>query len=637
MRRFVAPVAALSLSMLTPLAAAQTGQPAAPGTRATPGLPEPSPTTTEAREAVAAESGARPTPTPEPANLLDRVGQMFVLHGYLRVRPELMSNFDLGWANPALAGGDPVQRGQIYTGSGVPWIRNPDSLIQNLCSTDPAPGTTTRVPGNCTGGTQTMANMRLRVNPEIHITDNIAIHAQIDILDNLILGSTPQGYYARAGAAASPWAPVTAFSQTQVAPTEANSTVPSIMVSRAWAEVTNPTLGQIRFGRMPGAWGLGILANAGNGVDSDYQTHTDRLMYALRIRSIGLFAAAFYDFASTGATSQSVRYEPGQGQPIDVSQLDDVHQYGIAVGHRVDAAEARQSLSRGSLVWNGGLYALYRNQTLDANLSVDQMNVDPRTVGSQNGYQNTFLRRDAQAGIFDLWFQLLHRNFRFEMEAAMIYGSLSIDQSIGGTGERRFEIAQFGGALEFEYRLLNNRLSLEFKAGYASGDADVEGLNYHNAQLAPIRARARALTTFRFHPDYRVDLILWRQILRQVSSAYYFRPSVMYAFVDRPGGDRFYGRVAAIWSRASEFVQTRGNAADLGVELNAELTYVSNYRDQTFGATPAPGFFASIQYGVLFPMAGLGPTNAELAPGSTLEGFSSSTAQTLRGVLGVMY
>ncbi|MFO0625651.1 MAG: TIGR04551 family protein [Polyangiales bacterium] len=628
MRRLVAPVAALSLSLAPALATAQTGQPAAPSTRATGGAPEPSPTTTEAREATAAETG-RTEPTPAPTNLLDRVGQMFVLHGYLRVRPELMADFDLGWANPALSA-------TAYARGNLPWIRNLDALIQNLCSTDPAPGTTMRTPGNCTGSTQTMANMRLRVNPEIHVTDNIAIHAQIDILDNLILGSTPQGYYARAGAAVSPWAPVTAFSQTQVPPTEQNSLVPSIMVSRAWAEVTNPTLGQIRFGRMPGQWGLGILANAGNGIDSDYQTHTDRLMYALRIRSIGLFAAAFYDFASTGATTQSVRYEPGQGQPIDVSMLDDVRQYGFAVGHREDPAESRRRLSRGSIVWNGGLYALYRHQLLSGELSVDTAG-DPRTVGTSSSYANSTLRRSAQAGIFDLWFQLLHRNFRLEAEAAFIYGNLAIGTTPGDPGARTYEIAQFGGAVEFEYRLLNNRLSLEFKAGFATGDPDVEGLNYHNAQLAPIRAQARALTTFRFNPDYRIDLILWRQIFRQVSGAYYFRPAVTYAFVDRPGGDRFYGRAAVIWSRASEFVQTTGNAADLGSEINAEVTYMSNYRDQTFGAAPAPGFFASLQYGVLFPMAGLGPMESLRSAGGEFSSFSFSTAQTLRGVVGVMY
>ena len=70
--------------------------------------------------------------------------------------------------------------------------------------------------------------------------------------------------------------------------TGASSLVPTVNVSRAWAEVTNATLGQIRFGRMPWHWGLGILSNGGNGIDSDYQTHVDRVMYQFRLRSLGL-------------------------------------------------------------------------------------------------------------------------------------------------------------------------------------------------------------------------------------------------------------------------------------------------------------------------------------------------------------
>ena len=84
-------------------------------------------------------------------------------------------------------------------------------------------------------------------------------------------------------------------------------------------------------------------------------------------------------------------------------------------------------------------------------------------------------------------------------------------------------------------------------------------------------------------------------------------------------------------------MQTTGNAADLGIELNAELTYISNFRDQTFGAPPAPGFFASLQYGVLFPMAGLGPTETQRGPNGEFSAFSFGTPQTLRGVLGVLY
>ena len=586
-----------------------------------------------ATEERAASTAERPTPTPPPTNLLDRVGNMVELHGYLRVRPEWMHNFDLGWDDLAFR-----NVGGNYANSQLPWVRNPDNGLPNLCSSASTDGSTIRVPADCTGRSQSMANMRFRINPEIHITDNIAIYSQIDVFDNLILGSTPQGYYT--GGQGSPWAPVTAFSSTQVTPTAQNSLTPSITVSRAWAEVTNQSLGQIRFGRMPGQWGLGILANAGNGIDSDFQSHSDRIMYAARVRPLHLFLAAFYDFASTGATSASPRYEVGQGQPIDVSQLDDVSQYGLALGRRVDPAEARQRLARGQLVINGGLYGLFRNQTL----STEYVNADAttgrdqRTVGSDSSTPITTqaLRRGAWAVISDLWFQILHRSFRFEVEAAFIYGETTIARDAANPGNNPYRLTQFGGAAEFEYRLLNNRLTIEFKTGYATGDSDLEGLNYHNGLIAPQRAAATSNTLFRFHPDYRVDMILWRQIFRQVSGAYYFRPGVTYAFVNSPGGDRLYGRAAVIWSRASEFVQTRGNAADLGIEINAEVTYQSNFRDTTLGDRPGAGFFASLQYGVLFPMEGLGPRLDERTT-STYSSFSLSTAQTVRGVFGVMY
>lgn len=629
MRRPSPTVLAVIVAALTPAALAQNSSQS----------PAPTPTASvdsaginmaaAAAEERAATTGDRPTPTPPPSNLLDRIGSMFEIHGYLRVRPEWMHQFDLGWDDLALR---PPGTSGIYAQSQLPWTRNPDNGRADLCPDEAG--------SRCTGRSQTMANMRFRINPEIHVTDNIAIYSQIDIFENLILGSTPQGFYTRGQA--SPWAPIGAFSQTQVAPTEQNSLTPSILVSRAWAEVTNQSLGQIRFGRMPGQWGLGILANAGNGIDSDYQTHTDRIMYAARIRPLHLFLAAFYDFASTGLTSQSLTREAGQGQPIDVSQLDDVNQFGLALGRRVDPAEARQRLNRGQLVINGGLYGLYRNQQLSSEFAgADPVNTamntaDQRTIGNDfTRAQSGLIARNAWAVISDLWFQVLHRNFRFEMEAAFIYGETTINRTVLPNAQV-YQLAQFGGAAEFEYRLLNNRLTIDFRTGFASGDSDVEGLNFQNNFTPPQRGAATSFTTFRFHPDYRIDMILWRQIFRQVSGAYYFRPAVSYAFVNSPGGDRLYARAAVIWSRASQPVQTRGNEADLGVEINAEVTYQSNFRDTSLGDRPGAGFFASAQYGVLFPMAGLGPRASEQAS-STYSGFSFSTAQTLRGVIGVMY
>ena len=52
----------------------------------------------------------------------------------------------------------------------------------------------------------------------------------------------------------------------------------SIRVRRAWAEVTNRGLGQLRFGRMGSHWGLGMLANSGDGIDSDFSNDVDRIL-----------------------------------------------------------------------------------------------------------------------------------------------------------------------------------------------------------------------------------------------------------------------------------------------------------------------------------------------------------------------
>jgi uncharacterized protein (TIGR04551 family) len=493
--------------------------------------------------------------------------------------------------------------------------------------------------GQCSNAMQTSANLRLRLMPEIHPTEFITIHSQIDLLDNLVLGSTPEGYYVPGGAR-SPWAPITAFSQTQIHPIFGyNSFTDSIVVKRAWAEVTNQSLGQIRFGRMPSHWGLGILANAGNGLDSDYQSTVDRLMYAARLRPLGIFLAAMWDFPSVGATSASRLNESGQGQPYDLGMFDDVHQWIIAIGRRLEPEQQRAALARGEVVVNGGAYLVYRTQYLSGEGSV-QNNPSPVEAGTLGGfgdlaYGRGLVRRDASAFITDLWGQILGRSFRIEVEAAYIRGSI-LSLELAGFAADNYTISQFGGALEAEYRMLNNRLKLEFRGGYASGDPEFEGLNYFNGLRAQ-QLNDRFLTLFRFHPDYRIDLIFWRQIMRQFSGAYYLRPSVQYNFIADPGGDLVFGRIDAIWSRASEFIQTRGNHADLGIEIDGTIQYQSNHRRDPNDQRPLPGFYAMAQGGVFFPLGGLGPTDAERAPGGALANFQLQTAYTLRGFVGVSF
>ena len=182
---------------------------------------------------------------------------------------------------------------------------------------------------------------------------------------------------------------------------------------------------------------------------------------------------------------------------------------------------------------------------------------------------------------------------------------------------------------------------MQFNFGWASGDPDVDGtgLGTDNAAgglspgLAGLQPQLgdRTFSTFRFNPSYRVDMILNRNILSRVQGVYYFRPGVEYDFVRHPNGQRLGGSFAGIWTRASEFVQAPGHDRDLGIELNASLYFQS--KDGALNDKPGTmgGFFTMLQYGVLFPMGGLGYQDTD--PNST----NTTAAQGLRWYLGVMY
>jgi uncharacterized protein (TIGR04551 family) len=248
-----------------------------------------------------------------------------------------------------------------------------------------------------------------------------------------------------------------------------------------------------------------------------------------------------------------------------------------------------------------------------------------------------FVRRGATAWIPDLWLELKYKRFRFAAEAITIQGSienLSADDSDNLTGDEGYDIAEWGLATELEQKLAEDKLRLGFNFGWASGDPDEDGL-VPSPQLGD-----RTLSTFRFHPSYNVDLILYRNILTRVQGTYYFKPSVDYDFSRDPNGQRIGGGLSVIWSRASEFIQAPGHANDLGIELNARLYFQS--KDGALNDMPDEmgGFFSKLEYGVLFPMAGLGyPSNEAANINRQLHNGAADTnvAQTVRLYLGVFF
>lgn len=570
------------------------------------------------------------------------------LHGNFRVRAEMFYKFALGrgdapadamWPQPA----DNYFR-DINKEYG-PKLCTPDEVGAGSNNA----GTSATLP--CKNNTQMMGNLRFRLDPELHISDNLRVISQIDLFDNLVLGSTPNEYQntpygnGYAVASRSGYAPI-GFNTTTATPPSSgvNNLRDSIRVKRAWAEYATP-VGELRFGRMPNQWGLGILNNAGDGYDDNYQSTIDRIQFTTGIKPLDLYVTGAWDFINEGATSDNLGIY--RGQPYDVAQSDDVSQYMLAVTRKKSRELTRLALARGEIVVNGGIQVQYRHQLLANDANGTDASAGACIDGTAGAASLScspgllvYKRRGASTWTPDIWVQVLYKKFRFEAEGVTIQGNMDNNNATNGEAANQnygYKVRQYGIATEIEQRLIEDKLRLGFNFGWASGDSDVQGLSppYNQAEN---QHGNRTDSTFRFNPAYSVDLILYRNILTRVQGTYYFRPSASYDFLRDASGQKLGGGVAAIWSRASEFVQSPGHAHDLGVELNANVYFQSKDGGRNDDPNKKGGFFTKIEYGVLFPMAGLGYTQNEvnnLNQNSLPSG--TSTAQTLRWYMGVFF
>lgn len=515
---------------------------------------------------------------------------VFTLHGYMRTRLELMDSFWLGRdIRDDLNEPDPFIRFRSTerrsAGNACPGesrvTEGPTDEAQTYCDVD----------------TLRFANMRLRLSPELALTEDVRVKSTFDVLDNVVLGSQPLTFYDTRN----PQAEGT-FAD--------SSSGGSLLVRRAWAEVRNRDLGELRFGRMPQHWGLGMLYNAGNGLDHDFSTDVDRLLVVSKLA--GFYFGLSYDFMAEGPVGTGSGADRANRPALDLSQIDDSDQWTLSVTRTFDDEERAEMVERGDAVVEGGLQLRWRTQEAWSNTDPGRQSVDDLLPVRSEHYTP------------DLWARLRWGGVTLGLEAAWVFGSMNYAYGGGVDGDTdSVDINQFGAVLESEFRFVDDRLALHFDSGLASGDSDVEGLSSGADYLAA--GNNPTVSTFRFHPSYQVDMILWRNIMRQVTGAYYFKPGISYDFVrDTQFGQLFGAQLDFIWSRASAFVQAPGNQENLGVELNAKLYWISDD-----GPDASDGYNASLQYGVLFPLQGLGYSDE----GST----NLDLAQQLRMVLGVTF
>jgi uncharacterized protein (TIGR04551 family) len=476
-----------------------------------------------------------------------------VVHGAFRVRGELLYNLDL-------------DRG--LTPSGQPLFPVPlaDPKAQTLTTMD----------------------FRLRTDVAFYAPGyGVAVKARFDAPDNLVFGSAPDGV------------PSASSSQRPVA---------ALRLKRAYGEALTP-IGVFSAGRMGSQWGLGMLANAGDCADCNSGDSADRV--AFLTPALGHIFAASFDVSSSGP----FRARKIETRAIDVDPSDDVRTVTLAfLRYRDDAGRERRRKA-GKITVEYGAYFSHRWQKNDVPSDYLPIAAPPTLNSAQIMY------RGYTASALDGWFRVTTPNFRLEIEAAGIFANIEQGSLIPGVLLRQpVGSKQFGFAVESEIGAPEADFGAGLDLGLASGDpapgfgvkASVTGAIPKPGDLDGSQANPpydNHVDNFRFHPDYHVDRILFREIIGTVTDAVYLRPHARYTLA-RLGPSKLTAQLAAVVSFAMEAASTPGQKAPLGVELDPTLAYGN--RD---------GFNLALEHAVLFPLSGL--DNPEMK-------LSAKPAQSIR-------
>lgn len=431
------------------------------------------------------------------------------------------------------------------------------------------------------GGGQELdgADLRARTDVAIYAPGvGVAVKSRIDWLDNVALGGQPD---------LGNGSPATSSGQRPS----------TVVVRRAWAEALTP-FGTLAVGRMGASFGLGIAANGGDCEDCDHSDSADRVAFVSPIA--GHLLAVAYDYASTGPFTQS----KDNGHAIGVEPSDHAGGPTLAILRVHSPAALARRAAAGMVTLEYAGYVSRRTQDRDVPASYLPTATARTTVSSDDLVARGFAATAAGG-----WLRVSSSRVRIEAELAYLHASLENPSLVPGTViTQPVTSSQLGMALESDIGLGQDAHAhrpsafVGLDAGYASGDSAPGFGAFPTLGEGPAQPGAldgpqanppsdRTVDNFRFHPDYHVDQILFREIIGTITDAIYVRPHVR-ATVFTVGTGRLELGAALIASWAVEAASTPSGQKALGVELDPEVRYVS--RD---------GFAATFDYGVFLPGA----------------------------------
>ncbi len=417
------------------------------------------------------------------------------------------------------------------------------------------------------------ANLRLRYEPTLRISEAFAVHATFDLLGRQRLGEVPvfatgEGLDGDRG------------------PTEGTFSFDDITVSHLFGSWTPISGIWLEAGRMPGHFGLGLVDNDGTCPDCDAQTVRDQVSIRSDVFGVGLRIS--WVFAAEGPTTE--RSRGTQGQPVDADQLDDLNDWIFEVNSGYPSplrasrrvAEARDR--RGALVdW------ALRLRMRKADLQSDRCPVEGAcTTGQQVPSFDTpldqlpLVPRDMRLFFPAAFVQLqawpaaaVHLVLGAELHAML--GEIGTTQAVERPTSKR-KVRAFAGAIQT--RLALHRWRLKLDTVVATGDPQGRFLGVRDGSNSIVlddrdfasdpeaSRRNRTFEQMILSRSFIVDRILFREILGAVTNTALVRPSVGYRFALGRHALELQGGTLMAWALAPE--ATPGRARYYGAEVDLD-------------------------------------------------------------------
>ena len=421
--------------------------------------------------------------------------KFFELYGYFNVADTFSYNMKLSGNNPYMASRNTINKVETDETTGERVTRSTNEHVLNW------------------------AWLKLHLEPVINIAETMEIHTKLSIFGNTAMGADNYEFDKKENGL---------LRDAQL------STSANIVFEGLWGVFDTP-IGQLKVGRMPFSWGLGILYSDGNKFNTlSSGNYLDRLQLTIPVMGFKIIPA--FDLASTGLLDKYHDYF------IDASQKDDGFNVSLMFTMQEDdpAVLENKILNEKTVVEVGAMVMFSWKNTSSGEWAKSDENggdveptsdhfVDPDKVYAYTG-------QGAKLWKLDAWLNLHYKIFSFKTELAFLTGTIGKIRLDDGR-EKSVKTQMVGWAADLGFRVIPKKFHIGLLTGIASpDDADyVQGDSWStpgNSINNSSTKSDRTVENFRFNKDYNFNSALWNNFLGRFTAGYYASLTMTYFFLD---------------------------------------------------------------------------------------------------------